>query len=307
MGLIIVAMTSLEDALNLAALVFLAAAAGVFLYWLRPDPAAHLRHCPSCDHDLRGTLKDHRCPECGRYEPDELPFHRPRRRWKLLALAAALNALGIAAMWVAPTARYGWTYYATTAMLIAAYPRSDMPPPGGGTYDAAHRPVFMRLFIRLRSNQVAEAHRRSLAARLIGLAQNHPDQALRQESIALLGACADAAADTIPALVSLASCGDGAIEERARGALLQIDPRREDALVALLGDPGAGVNFTLAARSAAIMILRDDGVAAMTYTSAGEHLGVIRSSRKWGQKHADEAYAALWANRRPAPVPAPAP
>jgi hypothetical protein len=94
----------------------------VILVWaLRGDRARGRRRCPRCWYDLAGTTVL-TCPECGHRAGAESHTHRPRRRWKLAAVALLAVVAGLCtAAW--PIARSNrWPEFIPSWVLVRIAP-----------------------------------------------------------------------------------------------------------------------------------------------------------------------------------------
>lgn len=232
--------------LSLIGFALLLAAGWCAWMWLRPDRSAHLRHCPSCWHDLR-HIPGHHCPECGAYEPDELPFFKPRRPRRWLAAGCACAALAAFAWWLSPIERVGWAYYLPDRALIWMYPDFEQRPAISIRPKVSDRPLFVRLVIRLSAGDFSVSERRALADRLISVATNHADPNVRADALGLLGLCGEPAAPTLPALRPLIASPNPAISAAALGAAWRID--------------GNFVSGRTGVVNSSVLYLRDDGSA----------------------------------------------
>ncbi len=87
--------------------------------WLKRGRVAHL--CPRCNYDLRGVAVASyplRCAECGQdVAPGEL-LTRPRRTWRLLAIASlVLLSAHVTASWP-EVRRDGWVHFVPSTVLV---------------------------------------------------------------------------------------------------------------------------------------------------------------------------------------------
>lgn len=132
-------------ALIIAGWTFAAAGVLLLLWALFGDRSRGRRRCPKCWYDMTG-VPGLMCPECGRAAKHERGVLRTRRRWRGVAAAMIVLAIGLSAFGVRLATDPGWVRQLPTAALLRLW-RPVPPPPLFYLSDDGISSVFSQVYV----------------------------------------------------------------------------------------------------------------------------------------------------------------